>query len=265
MKNARHSSRESNKKIAASKDAPVVKRSLGPILQALRSELRARGCEPHPAAGSRFFSAHAEGMLLGINTATLRKVAANQLAQSTPALSKREVFELAEKLLQERTNDASVVAFTMVRKYRRHFRESDLAVFDRWLKRYVLNWGMCDDIGISLLGEFFFRYPERLSRLESWARSSKTWVKRCASVSLVYSLRRGQGLSLAFTLAGILLQDPEDLVQKGYGWMLKEATRKFPVEVFQFVMKHRAEMPRTALRYAIEKLPPAKKREAMKR
>lgn len=265
MKSGRHSSRESNKKRVACKNAPVMKRSLDAILQALRSELRARGGDPHPAAGSRFFSADAEGMILGINTATLRKVAANQLAQSTPALSKREVFDLAEKLLQERTNDASVVAFTRVRKYRRHFRESDLAVFDHWLQRCVVNWGMCDDLGISLLGEFFFRYPESLPRLEIWAQSRKIWVKRGACVSLIYSLRRGRGLLLAFKLAEILLQDSEDRVQKGYGWMLKEATRKFPVEVFQFVMKHQAEMPRTALRYAIEKFPPAKKREAMKR
>jgi 3-methyladenine DNA glycosylase AlkD len=55
------------------------------------------------------------------------------------------------------------------------------------------------------------------------------------------------------------------MVQKGYGWMLKEASNKYPQEVFNYVLKHRREMPRTALRYAIEKLSPALRKEAMKR
>ena len=59
--------------------------------------------------------------------------------------------------------------------------------------------------------------------------------------------------------------DKDDLVQKGYGWMLKEAGNRFPKEVFEHVMKHKREMPRTALRYAIEKLPVELRKEAMKR
>lgn len=60
-----------------------------------------------------------------------------------------------------------------------------------------------------------------------------------------------------------MLEDPDDMVQKGYGWMLKEATKKFPDEVFDYVMRHKGRMPRTALRYAIEKLPANLRRKAM--
>jgi 3-methyladenine DNA glycosylase AlkD len=62
-----------------------------------------------------------------------------------------------------------------------------------------------------------------------------------------------------------LFHDTDDLVQKGYGWMLKEASRRHPEEVFRYVMKHREDMPRTALRYAIEKMPGDWKRQAMER
>jgi 3-methyladenine DNA glycosylase AlkD len=55
------------------------------------------------------------------------------------------------------------------------------------------------------------------------------------------------------------------MVQKGYGWMLKEASKPHQDEVYQYVLKHRKDMPRTALRYAIEKMPPEMKKEAMKR
>ena len=53
------------------------------------------------------------------------------------------------------------------------------------------------------------------------------------------------------------------MVQKGYGWMLKEASNLYPQEVFQYVMRHKIKMPRTALRYAIEKLPPGLRKKAM--
>jgi 3-methyladenine DNA glycosylase AlkD len=72
-------------------------------------------------------------------------------------------------------------------------------------------------------------------------------------------------LSDAYKTADILLEDEDDMVQKGYGWMLKEAANKRPQEVFDYVMEHKAKMPRTALRYAIEKLPPAWRKRAMAR
>jgi len=62
-----------------------------------------------------------------------------------------------------------------------------------------------------------------------------------------------------------LLTDQDIMVRKGYGWMLKEASNHYPKNVFNYVMKNRREMPRTALRYAIEKLHPELKKEAMKR
>jgi 3-methyladenine DNA glycosylase AlkD len=64
-------------------------------------------------------------------------------------------------------------------------------------------------------------------------------------------------------IANILLLDRDDLVQKGYGWMLKEASRKNQKEVFDYIIKHKKTMSRTALRYAIEKMPEELKREAM--
>ena len=71
-----------------------------------------------------------------------------------------------------------------------------------------------------------------------------------------------------FEIATTLLMDREDLVQKGYGWMLKAVSQSNAInqlQVFEFILSHKAVMPRTALRYAIEKMPEAMKKEAMKR
>jgi 3-methyladenine DNA glycosylase AlkD len=66
-------------------------------------------------------------------------------------------------------------------------------------------------------------------------------------------------------MSEILLTDKDDMVQKGYGWLLKEASKKHQAEVFDYVMKWKAKMPRTALRYAIEKMPVEMRRRAMAR
>ncbi len=70
-------------------------------------------------------------------------------------------------------------------------------------------------------------------------------------------------LDEVFKTADLLLTDDDDMVQKGYGWMLKEAGNQYPDEVFKYVMKNKRKMPRTALRYAIEKYPQAKRKKAM--
>jgi 3-methyladenine DNA glycosylase AlkD len=84
-------------------------------------------------------------------------------------------------------------------------------------------------------------------------------------VSLIIPARHGKFIKDVFEIADILLLDSEDMVQKGYGWMLKAASQAHQREVFNYVMKHKAKMPRTALRYAIEKMPKVLKAKAMQK
>ena len=120
------------------------------------------------------------------------------------------------------------------------------------------------------------KYPDYIAKLKDWAKSPNRWVRRGSAVSLIIPVRKGLFLDDIIEIAHILLHDKDDLVQKGYGWMLKAASlsetfvkssdemkRKHLETVFNFVMKHKATMPRTALRYAIEKMPVDLKVEAM--
>jgi len=90
-------------------------------------------------------------------------------------------------------------------------------------------------------------------------------MRRAAAVSLIIPARKGKFLDEIFRIADILLTDTDDLVQKGYGWMLKAASQAHQEEVFAYVMLNKNVMPRTALRYAIEKIPPAWKEKAMEK
>jgi 3-methyladenine DNA glycosylase AlkD len=108
-------------------------------------------------------------------------------------------------------------------------------------------------------------YPEFLSKLKEFAHSENRWVKRAAAVSLIVPARKSLFLNDIFEIADILQMDSDDLVQKGYGWMLKSASQAHQQAVFEYVMSKKAVMPRTALRYAIEKMPEELKKRAMQK
>jgi 3-methyladenine DNA glycosylase AlkD len=86
-------------------------------------------------------------------------------------------------------------------------------------------------------------------------------MRRASAVSLIVPAKHGKFLKESIEIADHLLTDTDGIVQKGYGWLLKEASRKHTGEVFAYVMKNKRLMPRTALRYAIELMPKELKAE----
>jgi 3-methyladenine DNA glycosylase AlkD len=180
-------------------------------------------------------------------------------------LGKAEIFSLCEELLKSGFIEEAIVAYEWADKLRASFEEADLAVFERWLTTYVSNWAECDTLCNHAVGSFIEAYPEYVGRLRKWAKSANRWVRRASAVSLILPARHGEFLVDVFEIADILLLDNDDLVQKGYGWMLKEASKVHTKEVFGYVMKHKEVMPRTALRYAIEKMPQEMRGKAMEK
>jgi 3-methyladenine DNA glycosylase AlkD len=90
-------------------------------------------------------------------------------------------------------------------------------------------------------------------------------MRRASAVTLIIPARKGMFLDDIFGIARLLLTDKDDMVQKGYGWMLKAASQAHQDRVFSFVMSNKKSMPRTALRYAIEKMPDELRKAAMEK
>jgi 3-methyladenine DNA glycosylase AlkD len=179
-------------------------------------------------------------------------------------LDKDEILDICDEMLSTGRRYTRFVAFEWAGKLERHYEKEDITRFEGWLKKYVDNWGACDNL-CGILGGLLARFPEVSPRRKRWARSRNMWLRRASAVALIEPVRRGLLLKDVFDTAEILLKDQEDLVQKGYGWMLKVTGDHFFDQAYRFVMKHKDEMPRTALRYAIEKWPPARRRKAMER
>lgn len=174
----------------------------------------------------------------GVKTPIVRKISTKYYSQ-IKAKPKEEIFKICEDLLKSRCSEEKTIAFDWAFRLRKCYEESDFNIFELWLKKYVTGWGSCDDLCTHAFGAFIYQFPEFIPKVKEWARSKNQWLKRASAVVLIYSLRRKQLLGSSFEIADMLLLDKEDLVQKGYGWMLKEASNLYPQEVFQYVMKQK--------------------------
>jgi 3-methyladenine DNA glycosylase AlkD len=229
-------------------------------VQELRSELNENVDEHTRNTAQRFFKE--EIKVYGVKTAVVTKISKKHFDNS---ISKAEVFRLCEELFKSGYMEESFIACKWSYNMKAQYEEKDFSIFEAWIEKYVKNWATCDTLCNHTVGEFIERFPEYVDELKRWAKSENMWMRRAAAVSLIVPARQGKFLKDAFEISDILMQDKEDLVQKGYGWLLKEESRTRQKDVFDYVMKNKSKMPRTALRYAIEKMPEAIRKEAMKK
>ena len=232
------------------------------ILERIRAELRANADEKTISNYQRFFKETVK--FYGVSLGAVDKIA-NNYWKEIKTLDKQEIFNLCEDLFRSDYSEEAAVASVWTPKLTSQFEPADLAIFKRWIDTYINDWAKCDGFCNHTIGNFVQKYPESINEIINWTTLTNRWMKRAAAVSLVLPARKGQFLKEIFTISDRLLTDKDDMVQKGYGWMLKEASKLHQDDVFQYILKHRKEMPRTALRYAIEKMPPEMKAEAMKR
>lgn len=198
----------------------------------------------------------------GVKVPLVNKIS-KELFTSIKELPKNEIFSLCEALWKSGYSEESYIACNWSYYIHTQYQPEDFIVFEKWVNSYVNNWASCDTLCNHTVGTFLEMYPDYISRLKEWARADNRWTKRAAAVTLIIPARKGMFLQDIFEIADILLYDPDDLVQKGYGWMLKAASEAHQEEVFDYVMSKKATMPRTSLRYAIEKMPKELKVQAM--
>jgi 3-methyladenine DNA glycosylase AlkD len=232
------------------------------IIAGIRAELRVLADEKTRDSGRRFFKEPVK--LYGVKTAAVMKLA-DRTFRELGNRDKTTVFTLCEELFSSGCMEESFIAARWSEKLHRQYEPDDFTVFDRWVDTYITNWASCDSFCNHTVGSFLEMFPEYVPRLTAWARSENRWMRRGAAVSLIVPAKKGKFLKEAFSLADLLLNDDDDLVRKGYGWLLKEESRRHQDEVLAFVVARKNRMPRTALRYAIELMPPEKRRLAMEK
>lgn len=226
-------------------------------------------------AGERFFKETVR--MYGVKSADVHRIE-KEVWQELRAWAKADVWALCDAFWQSGYFEQGQIAAMLSHRLHKRFEPTDFYTFERWVRDEVTNWAACDALCNHTMGDFVTMYPARVADLKRWTASENRWMRRAAAVSLIVPARRGLFLEDALQIADALLLDPDDLVQKGYGWLLKAASmsesfvkgtadvRQAHLDaVFQFVLDRRTTMPRTALRYAIEKMPADLRAEAMRR
>ena len=229
------------------------------LTAALARRALAQFGSPERAAGvARFFKSgkgeYGEGdVFIGCSVPECRLV-----AREFRALPLVEI----EKLMTSRIHEERAVGlFILVAQFE---RSPDRKIFDLYRKRmaFVNNWDLVDMSAPNIVGGWLADKPRSL--LDTLAKSKVLWYRRIAMVATFYFIRRGESKD-ATRIAEALVNDEHDLIHKAVGWMLREVGKRASANALDaFLRRHAATMPRTMLRYAIERLTPAEKEKWMK-
>lgn len=164
-------------------------------------------------------------------------------------------LDVCEELLQSPIHEERLLALLLlVQKYPKANENEKEKIVSIYLNNlaYIDQWDLIDQSAGYILGPFLEDKERKI--LYTLAKSPHWWERRISIIATVYFIKKNQYQD-TLALAQILLKDPHDLVQKGVGWMLKEISERDINQVIQFLKKYATEMPRTMLRYAIEKFP----------
>ncbi len=229
------------------------------MLARLIDELKSLA-DPEQAKGyQRFFKTgkgqYGEGdIFLGIKTPVQREI-----AKKYDALSLEDLQNLLDSKIHEHRFIALVILMQKYKKSKKNPVEK-MRIFQFYLKNThrINNWDLVDVSAPNIIGDFSVREGNEMIRY--LAKSESLWEKRIAIIStFAYIKKRSFGETLA--VADILINDKHDLIHKAVGWMLREVGKKNP-EILEIFLKTRyREMPRTMLRYAIEKFPEEKRKK----
>jgi len=233
-------------------------KSAGAFLGRIRRELKRRGSPAVARSVQQFFKEPVPAY--GWRTAEVRQMA--QRLRREMAGDAQLLFAVAEKLFAGPTIEEQSLGVILLERAARKFGAREFRRLERWLPR-VKNWAACDALCVNLLGVILLRQARRVTRVHRWARSRNFWRRRAAAVSLVPAARRGVHAKEIFRVATRLLGDEEYMVQKGVGWLLREAAKARPRKVVPYLVRVRRRAPRLVLRTACETLPARARRRIL--
>jgi 3-methyladenine DNA glycosylase AlkD len=234
--------------------AAEVAHEIASCLRQMGDPVRARGAQ-------RYFK---EAILaLGITAPALRGFVRERVKALRPGWQAHEAITLCDRLLREPEMEVRVAGILILGAFQRELTLDLLKPAARWLEHRLDNWALVDCFCSSVLSPLLERFPQVEDTLASWSRAESLWLRRAALVTFIPSARRGRRLGTAYHLARAHFNDCEDLMHKATGWLLREAGKTDMQRLRRFLFQHGPAIPRTALRYAIERFSASERAELL--
>jgi 3-methyladenine DNA glycosylase AlkD len=168
-----------------------------------------------------------------------------------------------EQLLKSEYHEERLIAlFLLVHAFKKGNNEQKKEIYDFYLRdiKYINNWDLVDSSAPYVVGEYLYSSSD-LSPIIKLAKSKNLWERRIAIMATFAHIMHGTGEE-ALLIAEMLLHDSEDLIHKAVGWMLREVGKRVSMEMEEaFLKKYYKTMPRTMLRYAIERFPESRRKQ----
>jgi len=223
---------------------------LSSLAEEIEEEARRLGDQEWERQLKRYFREPIEAY--GLTMAQIKELAKKYYPRVKGDLD--TAMNLAETLLKTGNLTLASVGLEVLDRFRRKLGPQHLDEFDEWVD-HLTNWATTDTLAAHMISASVAGDLSKVERLMTWTGSGNRWRRRAAAVSLVPLARRGILLEEAFNLSDRLMEDEDDMVQKGVGWLLKEASKRHPEEVRGYLLRWRTRAPALVLRIASEKLP----------
>ena len=229
-------------------------------VRTIKSKLRELANKKNAEIAQRFFKTgpgeYGEGdKFLGIRVPVLRK-----LAKEYQTITVEETEHLLKSPIHE---ERQLSLFILISIYSKGEEAVKKGIYKLYLNntKFVNNWDLVDASAEHIVGNFLINKGK--NTIYRLAKSEDLWERRISIMSTFYFIKHGQ-YSETMKISKVLLHDNEDLIHKAVGWMLREVgKRNLPLEE-EFLKKYYKEMPRTMLRYAIERFPEPKRLRYLK-
>lgn len=234
----------------------VTSRSVMAAAARAKRELEAQARPAGAFDPSRYFRTTEALGFLNVRTPIVRDLGKTIAKEHRDLWNVKDALRFADVLIRDRHLEVKGVGIEALACFRPQFTPEMLPTVKGWLaKNHSANWATTDSICGSIISPLLLAHPALASRVASWTGHRNVWVRRAAAVSLVRLAARGLALDLAYGVADALRSDPEDLIQKAAGWLLREAGRTDRLRLERYLRANGPSIPRTTLRYAIEHFP----------
>lgn len=218
----------------------------------LRQVLINGAAAPHTEEVERFFKEEITSR--GWYTNELRKLARRFTKIIKGDAGLEYLVAVADNLFNGDVLEEKILAVQLLETSASDFTRKHFPLFESWLDR-VSTWADHDALTTSLIGPIMVSEPKLSAKVFQWAKSDDRWHRRAAAVSLIRGVRVQMFETEVEKITALLLHDGDDMVQKGLGWLLREAAKYNRERTVPLLMKIREESPRLVLRTACETLP----------
>ncbi len=234
------------------------------FVRTAKTALRNAGSPKVAESSRRFFKQSDKASFYGVTTPELRRLEREAFRPIKGQWELAQAVAFAQSMLETKQLEAKHFGLLTLSRFERSYEPRLLRTAEQWLKHdHCANWATVDTLCPLVLTPLVVAFPDLTARVERWVRSKNLWVRRASAVTFVPPARRGEYLGSAYRVAASLLDDSEDLIHKATGWLLRECGKTNRKRLNQFLLRYGARIPRTTVRYAIERHPEAERKKLL--